>query len=115
MAATMTQDGKASTVKSMFSRETSVSITIQADPSIIWSLLTNAADYARWNSTVISIDGTIATGEKINLKSTLDPKRTFKLRVKELEPNKRMVWGDAMGKRIYTLAKSANGNVTFSM
>lgn len=109
------QNSKASTVRKTFSRTTSVSTTIQADQSIIWALLTNAADYKRWNSTIVSIEGDIAPGEKIRLKSTLDPKRTFKLKVKKFEPEKHLVWGDAMGKRHYTLTPNSNGSVTFSM
>jgi uncharacterized protein YndB with AHSA1/START domain len=109
------QNGKAATVKKTFSRETSISTNIKADPSIIWALLTNASDYPRWNSTVISIDGTIAKGEKIKLKSTLDPKRTFKLKVKEFIPDQKLVWGDGMGKRVYTLTKNQDGTTTFTM
>ncbi len=109
------QTSKASTIRKTFSRTTSVSTTIQADPSIVWALLTNAADYKRWNSTIVSIEGEIALGEKIRLKSTLDPKRTFKLKVKNYEPEKSLVWGDAMGKRRYTLTSNGNGTVTFSM
>lgn len=108
------QNGKAKTVRKTFSRETSVSTEIKADPAIIWALLTKAADYPRWNSTVTSIEGNIAAGETIRLKSTLDKKRTFKLKVKEFEPNKRLVWGDKQGKRIYTLS-SSNGITTFTM
>ncbi|MGZ4060235.1 MAG: SRPBCC domain-containing protein, partial [Bacteroidia bacterium] len=59
--------------------------------------------------------GKIALGEKINLKSTLDPKRTFKLKVKEFEQDKKLAWGDGMGTRLYTLTKNSNGSVTFSM
>ena len=106
---------KATTVRSTFSRQTSVSTDINADPSIIWALLTNASDYPRWNSTVVSIDGKIAPGEKISLKSTLDPKRTFKLKIREMEAGKKLVWGDAMGKRTYLLTKNQNGSITFSM
>ena len=112
---TMAQLGKATTTKKTFSRETAVSIEIKADPSIIWSLLTNASDFSRWNSTVISIEGEIKLKEKFKLKSTLDPKRTFKLKVKEFEPENRMVWGDGKGNRIYTLTNDGNGIVTFSM
>jgi hypothetical protein len=93
----MAQTGKAGTIKRTFSRETSVSIEIKADSPIIWTLLTHASDYPRWHSTVISLDGHIASGEKIRLVSTLDPKRTFKLKVKECKPETRLVWGDAMG------------------
>lgn len=108
---TIASTGSAVTTKKNFSRETAVSIDIQADKSIIWALLTNANDFPRWNSTVISIDGNIALGEKIKLKSTLDPKREFKLKVKEFEADQRLVWGDAMGKRVYTL-KSIGDNLT---
>ena len=111
----MAQNGKATTVKTTFGRETAVSIEINADASIIWTLLTNAADYPRWNSTVTSIEGNIALGEKIMLKSILDAKRTFKLKVKEFEADKRLVWGDGQGNRVYSLSKNANGSMNFSM
>jgi uncharacterized protein YndB with AHSA1/START domain len=109
------QNIHATTIRKTFSRTTAVSATIHADPSIVWALLTNAADYKRWNSTIVSIEGEIAAGEKIRLKSTLDPKRTFKLKVKTFKPEQTLVWGDAMGKRTYTLTPSGTGTVTFSM
>jgi uncharacterized protein YndB with AHSA1/START domain len=110
----MNQQAKARTTRKTFSRETSVSASIEADPAIVWALLTHAADYPRWNSTVISIKDEIREGATIELKSTLDAKRVFKLKVKEFVPEKRLVWGDAMGNRVYSLEKS--GNVTvFSM
>ena len=108
-------NGKAATIKKIFSRETSVSIDIQADPKTVWGLLTNAENYPNWNSTVISIEGKIALGENIQLKSYLDPNRVFKLAVKEVEPEKRLVWGDAMGKREYKLTPNSNGQTNFSM
>jgi uncharacterized protein YndB with AHSA1/START domain len=108
------QAGKAVTSRSLFSRETTVSVEIKADPSIVWALMTRASDFPRWNSTVVSIKGDIREGGTIELKSTLDEKRTFKLKVKEFAPEKRLVWGDAMGNRVYTLDKSAGG-VQFTM
>lgn len=111
----MAQDGKAVTTKKTFSRSTTISTNINADAAMVWALLTNAADFARWNSTVISIEGKIEKGEKIQLKSTLDPSRTFKLKVKEFIPEKRLVWGDAMGKRTYTIQDKGNGQVRFTM
>jgi uncharacterized protein YndB with AHSA1/START domain len=112
---TMAQNGKATTVRTTFHRETSVSIEIKADASIIWALLTKAADYVRWNSTVTSIEGNIGLGETIKLKSTLDTKRTFKLKVKEFESEKKLVWGDGQGNRIFSLTKNPSGSITFSM
>lgn len=105
---------KAGTIRKTFSRETSVSAEIQADPRIVWALLTNAADFPRWNSTVRSIHGQIRQGQTIELKSILDEKRTFKLKIKEFEPEKRLVWGDAMGNRAYTIAPNGTG-ITFTM
>ncbi len=107
--------GKAATVKKTFSRETSITLNIQADASIIWALLTNAGDFPRWNSTVISIEGPIEQAGKIKLKSTLDPKRVFKLRVKEFQPEHTLVWGDAMGSRRYSLQRITADETKFSM
>ncbi len=111
----MTKEGKASTIKETFSRETSVGISISADPAIIWALLTNASDYHRWNSTVISIEGNIAPNEKINLKSKLDPKRSFKLVIKEFITGKKLVWGDSKGERVFQLESLSGNKVKFGM
>lgn len=113
--ASTTQNGKATTIKKTFSRETSISELINAKASIIWTLLTTANDIARWNSTVISIEGDIKVGERIKLKSTLDPKRIFKLKVKEMIPEQKLSWGDSMGTRTYSLAKESNDKVRFTM
>lgn len=113
--AAVQSSGKAVTTKKTFSRETAVSIDIQADKSIIWALLTNANNFPSWNSTIISIEGTIAQGEKIILKSKLDPKREFKLKVKEFDINNRLVWGDLMGNRVYTLKTIGNNLTNFTM
>lgn len=111
----LSQNGKASTVKTTFSRETSISIEIKADAAIVWALLTNASDYPRWNSTVTSVEGNISLGETIKLKSILDAKRTFKLKVKEFEPENKLVWGDGQGNRVYSISQNPNGTINFSM
>ena len=109
------QEGKAVTTKATFSRETSVEVSIAAEAGIVWALLTNAAGFPRWNSTIVSIQGEIRSGGSIELKSTLDEKRTFKLKIKEFEPEKRLVWGDAMGNRTYSITKGDASGVRFSM
>ncbi len=111
----ITSNGKAITEKRVFSRETAVSIDIEADKSILWALLTNASDYARWNSTVISIEGNIRAKESIVLKAKLDPKRAFKLKVLEFNPDSSLTWGDAMGKRVFTLKTIGNNLTNFTM
>ncbi len=110
-----TQNGTAVTIKKTFSRKTSVSNIINADAAIIWALLTNASDMARWNSTLVSLEGEITQGNTIKLKSKLDPKRTFTLKVKEIIPEKKLVWGDGQGTRVYSLTDNGNGTIGFSM
>ncbi|NAS13316.1 SRPBCC domain-containing protein [Poritiphilus flavus] len=108
-------NGRAVTTRNIFSRETVVRIDILADRGILWALLTNGSDLPRWNSTVISLEGDIRKGEKIRLRSTLDPKRVFKLKVTEFEPESAMIWGAAMGKRVFKLKTLGNGTTNFFM
>lgn len=110
----MKQNSGATTIKKTFSRTTTVKTLIQSDTSTVWSLLTDSQNFPKWNSTIISLQGDIRKGEKIQLKSTLDASRTFKLKVKELIPNETMTWGDAMGTRVYNLSDTDNG-VLFEM
>ncbi len=110
-----TPDSKAITEKKTFSRTTVVRTEISAAPAIIWKLLTNASDYPRWNSTIVSIEGEIQKDAKIKLKSTLDTNRTFKLKVSTFEPEKQLAWGDGLGKRTYTLEPKDDGNTRFTM
>lgn len=89
--------------------------TIDAPPERVWALLTDAAGYPAWNPTVVSIGGAIAPGEKIRLVSTIDPKRTFTLRVSEFDAPRRMEWTSGMplglfrGTRTYTLDAAGDG------
>ena len=106
---TAASDGVASTTRTAFSRSTRIAQHIDADAATVWRLLTTAAEYPRWNSTVVSLDGQIALGSKIKLVSTLDPSRTFSLKVKEFEPNARLTFGDAMFTRTCSLSGEAGG------
>ena len=106
---TTASDGVASTTRTAFSRSTRIAQRIDADAATVWRLLTTAAEYPRWNSTVVSLDGQIALGSKIKLVSTLDPSRTFSLKVKEFEPNARLTFGGAMATRTYSLSGDAGG------
>lgn len=105
----------ATTKRTMFHRVTEVRTVIKASDAIVWALLSNAADYPRWNTTVTSITGRIALDERIVLRSTLDPNRTFTLRVKEFTPNSRLVWGGSQGQREFEITTNADSTVTFRM
>jgi hypothetical protein len=103
-----------------FRQDCTVRCDIHAPPDRIWSLLTNASAWPSWNSTVISLEGTIALGEKISLKAKVAPDRTFKLRVTKLAPAHEMEWSDGFapmfkGVRSYTLQSKTGGVTEFAM
>jgi hypothetical protein len=93
--------------------------TIAAPPEVVWAILVDAAGYPSWNSTVISLGGTIELGQTIELVSRVDPERTFELVVTELAPAQRMVWSDGSnmfkGVRTFTLAPRGDGGTDFTM
>jgi uncharacterized protein YndB with AHSA1/START domain len=102
-----------------FRMEHSVSAHIRAPVQRVWSLLTNAADFPRWNSTVSGIRGEIAEGGKIEL-TIPSSKRSFALSISQVEPNKRMVWSSGVapmfkGVRTFTLVPLSDGSSDFSM
>src|ERR1700704_1200051 len=96
-------------------------ITIRARPETIWALLTDAAGYPQWNSTVERIDGRIAAGEKVTVHAKATPGRAFPLKVTEFVPARKMVWTGGMplglftGTRSYTLTPTSQGEVEFAM
>jgi hypothetical protein len=112
-------NGRASKTKSAFRMEYSAGINITAKPERVWALMTNAADFPRWNSTVKSIEGRIASGQTIKLIANISPTRTFNLKIIEFIPEKMMVWsdGNAMfkGVRTYTTTPKADGSTDFTM
>ena len=108
-------DGKATTIKKLFSRQTTVALDIAASPETVWQLLTDAERFTSWNRTIVELTGQIAPGHRVQLRSTLAPNRTFKLKIKDFQPPTRLSWGDAMGTRVYTLTPSSNGGTRFSM
>ena len=57
------------------------STTIRARPETIWALLTDAAGFAGWNSTVDRVDGNIAPGERVKVYAKASPGRAFALNV----------------------------------
>ena len=115
-----TSTAKATQTSGTFRQECATKIEVRATPQRIWSLLTNAADFPRWNSTVTRITGTIAQGERLALEVPAAPGRTFRPRVTRLEPERTMVWSDGFapmfkGVRTFTLEPHADGTTTFSM
>ena len=120
MEARIKTDGKAINTKSTFSMDCAVAINIKASPETIWALLTDISKILEWNSTILSLTGTIALNDTIHLKSTTAPERTFNLKAATLDAPRTLVWEDGMarmfkGVRTYTLSPKNDGTTDFSM
>jgi len=106
-------------IKNSFSMLCKVEINIQAKAGVIWSLLTDAEGFPRWNSTVSHIDGQIREGERINI-HVPGTKRTFKPTVSDVVENEYMMWSDGValifkGSRAFQLKPCDNGSTDFIM
>ena len=115
-----TQHAKAIKTASTFRMDCAIRTTIATSPDKIWALLTNAASFPQWNSTVTSIEGVIAEGQRLKLTVPAAPSRTFKPTVSRVEAGRSMVWSDGMapmfkGVRTFTLTPNADGTTEFAM
>ncbi|MGO9835162.1 MAG: SRPBCC family protein [Polyangiaceae bacterium] len=111
---------KAQKTQHTFRMACAITVNIRAPAERLWAILTDAAGFARWNSTVSSVGGTIADGQRLELKVPTAPDRTFRPRVTISEPGKSMVWSDGMapmfkGVRTFTLAPQPDGSTDFAM
>jgi hypothetical protein len=95
--------------------------TIDARPEAIWAILTDAPGYPTWDSGVQGVEGTIAPGETIKVRSEANPGRAFPVKVTDFAPGERMTWTGGMplglfrGVRTFTLSPEGDGTTRFSM
>ena len=104
---------------SRFRLSYAVDALVPASPAQVWARLTDAAAFPGWNSTVTSIEGTIAQGERLAIRVPISD-RVFKPKVVEFETDRRMVWQDGgapmfRGRRTFTLTPTDDGKTQFSM
>ena len=87
------------------------SAEIAAPPDAVWAILVDAPSYPSWDSGVVSVEGTIAPGEKIKVVSEANPGRAFPVKVTAFEPARAMTWSGGMplglfkGVRTFTLTR----------
>jgi hypothetical protein len=95
--------------------------TIDARPEDVWPVLADTASWPDWDSGVLGVEGEATQGNRIKIRSELNPKRAYPVKVVELEPNRRMAWLGGMplglfkGVRTYTLTPEGEGRTHFSM
>ena len=98
----------------------SVTVSIRSTPERIWALLTDAAEYTRWNNTVEQVDGQIAPGQRVTIRPKANPGSAFPVKVTAFESPQRMVWTGGMplglfrGERTFMLIPDLNGGTEFS-
>jgi uncharacterized protein YndB with AHSA1/START domain len=91
--------------------------TIAASPDDVWAVLVDAGNWPRWDSGVDAVDGTLAEGQKITIRSAAAPGRAFPVKVTAFEPFRRLVFSGGMplglfrGTRTYTLTPDGAGTV----
>jgi hypothetical protein len=102
-----------------FSLMCRVEVSIQSSPGRIWTLLTDAKDFPRWNSTVRTIEGEIRDGQRIRI-HVPGTDRTFTPFISNMVPNVRMTWTGGLaplfkGVRTFELMPQRGGSTTFTM
>ena len=96
-----------------------VEVNVRARATVLWSLLTDAQGFPRWNSTVSSIEGQIRDGERLRLRAP-GTDRTFTPTVSGVVPNERMTWTGGFaplfkGVRTFALQQRDDGSTDFAM
>ena len=114
------QDGKATTTRTTFRLAIAVTKSIDAPNTAVWNLLTDLRAQSKWNSTLTSIEGKIALGERVSFKVPEAPGQTFNPRVVAYDEAKSMVWRLnrwplLVGVRTYRLTPVPNGSTEFSI
>lgn len=91
------------------------SVTIDAPPDSVWTVLTDLPAYPSWDSGVTKTEGEIAAGAKIKLWTEVSPGRAFPLKVATLDRPSSMIWtggvplGLFKGTRTFTLTPDGPG------
>jgi uncharacterized protein YndB with AHSA1/START domain len=62
------------------------STTIEASPEQVWAVLADSAGWSRWNSGVDGVDGVLAPGKRVTIRSSVAPGRAFPVKVTRFEP-----------------------------
>lgn len=105
--------------RGVFSLACRVEVNIRAAAERVWSLLTDAEGFPRWNSTVARIEGRIREGERLRL-HVPGTDRTLTPIVSDFVPNRHMKWTGGFapvfkGVRTFDLNDRGDGSTDFSM
>jgi hypothetical protein len=115
-----TQDGKATTTRTTFRLAIAVTKSIEAPTTTVWNLLTDIGLHSQWNSTLTSLEGKFALGERVSFKVPEAPGQTFSPKVVAYDEAKSMVWRLnrwplLMGDRTFRLTPGPHGSTKFTI
>ncbi len=88
---------------------------IAAAPDAVWAVLTDGAGWSAWDSGVDAVDGRIAAGETVTIRSKAAPGRAFPVKVATFEPPRALTFSGGLplglfkGVRTYRLTPVGAG------
>lgn len=94
---------------------------IAASPNRVWDILVDGAAWATWDSGVEAVEGSIAPGETVVVRSGAAAGRAFPVRVTEFKPSTRLQFSGGMplglfrGVRTYQVSPDGAGGCRFEM
>jgi hypothetical protein len=95
------------------------SSTIASSPEAVWAALADGDGWSSWDSGVSRVEGRIAPGEKITIRSEAAPGRAFPVKVTHYEPPARLELRGGMplglfrGVRTFEISAASGGGTSF--
>ena len=95
--------------------------TMAASAEAVWAVLTDGASWPSWDSGVDAVEGKIAPGETIKIRSQAAPGRAFPVKVTQFDPPAHLRFSGGMplglfrGVRTYEVSQEAGGQAVFRM
>ncbi len=104
-----------------FHRVIDTQIEINAEPELVWQVLTDVESWEKWNDFIPKVAGNLQAGERINIKVVLPDAKPmiFKPKVYEVISNEKIRWGSSVlkiffrGEHEFLVKPTANGKTLF--
>jgi uncharacterized protein YndB with AHSA1/START domain len=102
-------------------RSVEATSVIAASPAAVWNVLSDGAHWPSWDSGVDAVEGELAPGRTVTIRSAVAPGRAFPVKVTEFEPASRLRLSGGMplglfrGVRTFELTPEADGSTTFHL
>jgi hypothetical protein len=107
-------------MRTTFRLAITVTKSIEAPNTTVWNLLTDLRAQSIWNSTLTSIEGKVALGERVSFRVPDAPGQTFNPKVVAYDDLTSMVWRLnrwplLVGDRTFRVTPGPNGSTEFTI